>query len=258
MTVQAVEIATSIKVFALCRSGSGKSTGIHHFGMLAKRRGYEVFHVKDYTILRSMFLQDFDQKRFRPAECNGFDVTDFSVLDEALIALEKQVHDLERNSKNLASPKIVFIEFARNDYYHALKLFTPKFLEDAYFLFIDSELETCIERIHKRRIQAPSEQDSHSVSDFIMRSYFHTDNWYDTIQKFSLEGHVLRHWEITNNGSLETFLDRVSSFAETIFHRNVSKNQQQNGIVASKSSYNYQLLEATSANTSPIMEPVLD
>ena len=162
--------------------------------------------------------------RFEAADWDGFDVTDFSVLDEALEKLEKKVDALESPSPRL--DEIVLIEFARNDYYKALNNFTARFLRNAYFLFIDAELEeACIKRIHIRRMSQASNEDRHSVSDTIMRSYYATHNWSDTLDEFAFEGRELQHITILgNNRAKDDFEHDVVDFAEKLFAETIFKN----------------------------------
>ena len=203
-------------VFVLGRSGSGKSTAIRHMIKLASRRGYLAKYRRDYPILREMYNNDVEHKRFVPAPFKGFDVTDFNVLDEALEQLEGQIQKVEQETSG--QKEIIFIEFARNDYYHALNNFDAEILQKAYFLFIESDLETCIERIHQRCSDSSLEEDCHFVSDFIMKSYFSTDNWLFTTQTLLSETQAhQRIQEVTNDGSLEEFHKQVSNFAETVF-----------------------------------------
>lgn len=210
-----------VKVFVLGRPGSGKSTAIQRVKNLASRWGIPAFSIKDYTILREMFEQG--DTRFQEADWGGFDVTDFSALDEALEKLEEKVDRLDNPLS--AQKEIMLIEFARRDYYDALKKFTCKFLKDAHFLFIDASLEeACIKRIHKRREGNSLSEDRHSVSDEIMRSYYEYHNWFDTLRQLALTGQGLQHvTTIDNNGLLEEFEQKIIAFAEPlIYEPNVS------------------------------------
>lgn len=210
-----------IKLFVLGRPGCGKSTAIRHIIELADRRNYFTYHIKDYDILLKMYKQDVRHEKFCPADWDGFDVTEFSVLDTALQQLEANVQNPEEVPLSSERVEIIMIEFARNDYVKALSNFSSDFLKNAYFLFVETDLETCIERIHRRRTNTSLDSDHHSVSDFIMRSYYHTDNWSNIVQTFSRQHYVLPNDE----KSVEAFKHQVGDFLQAIFDREFCNEQ---------------------------------
>ena len=53
--------------------------------------------------------------------------------------------------------EIVLIEFSRNDYEKAFQQFSREFLQDAYFLYLNVDLEICKRRI-RERIANPNTQ----------------------------------------------------------------------------------------------------
>src|SRR5947209_18360649 len=124
----------------------------------------------DYVILQKMFQADCEHRRFRPTEHNGFDVLDFSVLDTALEDLEKSVQEC------ISCTNLITIEFARDDYSQALKQFSRKFLRNAYFIYIDADIETCLRRIHERVAHSTSADDHPSLSDDAFRIHYQKDN----------------------------------------------------------------------------------
>jgi energy-coupling factor transporter ATP-binding protein EcfA2 len=203
-------------VFILGRPGSGKSTAARYLTGVARRRNFSPLFLQDYDILYRMFLEE--PTKFRPTDCGGFDVLDFSVLDSALRQLEANVQ------ASLAGGKadIALIEFARNDYRAALHLFHPAFLREAYFFFIDSDLEECIRRVRKRATE-PLLPDNHFVSEHIMRTYYVGDDCeymaHDFAQEFGLRNRVV---VTRNDGPIEKLLDEVDTFAEEIFSREFS------------------------------------
>ncbi len=215
-----------VKVVVLGRPGSGKSTAIHRIIELADRRNYHTAHIRDYTILFDMFKQDVSHKKFKAIDWNGFDVLEFSVLDDALKQLEKKVEEreqeLDRSSPN--QKKIIMIEFARNDYSQALSNFTPEFLSNAYFLYIEAGLKPCIDRIHRRRANNNSSNcDRHFVSDDIMNTYYQTDNWLSTLQTLSAQQQE-NACRLNNDGLQKAFELQVSHFAQAIFDKEFSDN----------------------------------
>jgi hypothetical protein len=200
-------------VFVLGRPGSGKSTAAHYLSELARRRNFSPLFLQDYDILYKMFLAE--PEKFRPTDCGGFDVLDFSVLDSALRQLEISV----QASLAVGQADIAVIEFARNDYRAAFSLFNPTFLQESYFLFIDSDLEECIRRVRKR-VTEPSLPDNHFVSEHIMRTYYGGDDWEYMAHEFEREFGIRNKVVVTRNGGpIGMLLDEVSAFAEEIFRR---------------------------------------
>ena len=156
----------SVKVFVLGMPGCGKSTATRYMKSFAQKKGYIVRNFNDYTILREWFEAAPDGPEFRSADNDGFDVHDFTVFDTSLRELERRVLQEESSEK-----EIITIEFARNDYSHALQQFSPEFLQDSYFLFIQAEKLTCKKRTRKRAAH-PISSDDHFVSDYIFDKYY--------------------------------------------------------------------------------------
>ncbi|MBA2395959.1 MAG: AAA family ATPase [Ktedonobacteraceae bacterium] len=204
----------SAKVFVLGRPGSGKSTAARQVKRFLMQREWTTRHINDYEILRKMFLADTQQIRFRPTEHNGFDAIDLTVMNIALQEVEAEAHPC------LSATDLVTIEFARNDYREALQQFTPSFLKDAYFLFLDADIETCLQRVHERVLHSKSIDDHPSFSDTIFRNYYQKENgayMAACLQKeFSLHKHVK---VINNTGSLNDFKHSVEQFAHEIFNQ---------------------------------------
>ena len=163
----------AVKIFVLGLPGSGKSTVARYIMMYTRDKGWETNHFNDYGILQDMFLADKEQKQFKPADHGGFDIIDLSAFDVALKSLEQQVNEYISTAK---SEEIILIEFSRNDYQRAFQQFChPSFLKDAYFLYLDTNIETCKRRIRKR-ITHPTTSDDHFVSEYIFGAYYHGDN----------------------------------------------------------------------------------
>jgi adenylate kinase family enzyme len=215
-----------VKLFVMGRPGSGKSIAARHIAELA-RTDWEIVHVRDYEILLDMYKNDTYQK-FRPAEYEGFDVIDFSVLDEALAEVQRNVRQYTISTVQ-SDWTLIIVEFARDDYPVALKLFAPDVLRDAYFLFVDANMENCIERIY-RRATNPREQDNHFVSEKILRTYYSKDicscvtrdaqhSQYQHLRERlnALEGiGDDRVTILENNGSREQFLQKIDQFIGTM------------------------------------------
>ena len=211
-------MSTPVKVFVIGRPGSGKSTAVHRIIELAMKTGYSTKRLKEYEILLQMFLEDAEHKKFRPTEHGGFDVLDFSVLDTALEKLKRRVCELVDSTKK----ELLLIEFARDDYSKALNQLGYDFLQDAYFLFIDADIETCIQRIYKR-ITCMTRVDNHYVSEDIIRSYYSKDNKPYMAGTFKVKMGEQRVQVIENNVSLDEFIERIDRFATSFLTKEVGE-----------------------------------
>ncbi len=210
-----------VKVFILGRPGSGKSAAARYIAALAQNYGWLPIHISDYGILYDMFLAERalqftpKQKKFLPTEHDGFDVLKFEVLDDALREVELQIYKYMSDVRNL-----LLIEFARNDYRKALKHISQDLLQDAYFLFINSDMASCLQRINKR-VAYPTTPDDHFVSTKIFKRYYRKDN--STYMKSNLK----RDFEIDENrikiidntSTLKDFHIKMWELAETILEQ---------------------------------------
>ncbi|EFH90526.1 AAA family ATPase [Ktedonobacter racemifer] len=216
------------KVFVLGRPGSGKTTAVRHMHELYSRMGGEARRVRDYEILYEMFLNDQKEHlgRFQQSAYCGFDVLDMAVVDEALMTLEKSIKKILNTRVDYANEhslnELITIEFARDNYQQALKNFDKAFLQDAYFFFVEADLETCMRRI-RQRITFPMDgerpvDDCHYVSDYIMQTYYHKDCEEYVLEQlasdFALDpGKIIM---CRNEGSLDALLKRVDRFMEQL------------------------------------------
>jgi adenylate kinase family enzyme len=205
-----------VKVFVLGRPGSGKTTVVRHILACAKDMSISTLRMKDYDILYDMFIEECRSKlkNFRPTAYGGFDVLNYSVFDTALEKLEEKI--MQECSKTVETPKIITIEFARNDYRAALKKFSSEFLQDSYFFFIDADVQTCIERIRKR-VTNPPIADHHFVSDYIMNAYYNKDNWdfmdYEFQEEWAIKKKVVAY---KNTGEFPKLTEKIENFIEII------------------------------------------
>ncbi len=194
-----------------------------------------------------MFYADCEQKKFRPTEHNGFDVLDFSVLDIALQDIEKGVQELI-SSLDL----ITTIEFARDDYSKAFKHFSRDFLSDAYFLYIDTDLETCLKRIHER-VAHPSTADDHpSLSDDAFRIHYQKDNRPYIASRF-VHDYLISNSQVViidNVGSRQSFIEKINEFVEIIFKQEADALWERRTLVESSVPQRFAPLQA------PLLVPV--
>jgi hypothetical protein len=164
----------AVKLFVLGLPGSGKSTAAHHIETLAHDYDRILHLLQDYHILYEMFQADSEGIRFSSTlgdGYDGFDIHNFSAFDDALKELVRSLQKKERLS---IQNEVNIIEFARDDYCKALELFASIPLTEAFFLFIDAEVETCKQRI-KARVANPQTPDDHYVSEYIFEAYYNRD-----------------------------------------------------------------------------------
>ncbi len=174
----------AVKLFILGLPGSGKSAIARFILKNVSRQRvdeqndqcWSAIRFNDYAILLDIFHQDTAGKRFKPARPSGFDVLDLEVFDEALQTLEREVNTYI-DSFQSEEKKLVLIEFSRNDYDHAFRQFNESFLKDAYFLYLDTELEKCKQRICYRSVNPINPEDDYPVSEYIFEKYYHADDW---------------------------------------------------------------------------------
>ena len=216
----------AVIVFLLGRPGSGKSAAAGRMIKLAQRSSWATTHICDYVILHKWFMsekngRDVNYRYFRSSEHNGFDVIDFSILREALDAVERRVQ------RHLSSKKkLILIEFARSDYSEVLKTFGDKVLDNAYFLFLDSDIDTCIKRVHARTTH-PTTIHDHYVSEEIFRSYYHKDNKPYMLSQFAKDYQLdpERVKVIDNFGSWDAFMQQIKEFSDTFLEQKCVSSQ---------------------------------
>ena len=160
----------TITVFVFGCPGSGKSTAARCIEMVVRDKGkdWTAFRINDYKILDDWFQADTEHARFRPREYGGFDILVPDIYDEALQVLKRQVHEHAPSREN----EFIIIEFARCDYRNTLEPFGKDFLQDAYFLFFEAEIETCVQRIQDRVHKPIKTLDDHFASEFVFECYW--------------------------------------------------------------------------------------
>ena len=213
-------MSLSMKVFVLGRPGSGKSTAARRMNYLLEQNDRRVRHINDYEILYEMFLADKQHVKFRATDHNGFDAIDLTVMDCALQQVE------ERAQASLGEVgTVVTIEFARNNYRKALKQFSLEFLKDAYFLFLDADIETCLRRVHER-VESPTTSDDHpSFSEDIFRRYYARENRKYMAHRLQEELGLLHEVKvISNTGTFANFMSHIEKYVEDI----LTEEEQQN------------------------------
>lgn len=238
----------SVKLFILGRPGSGKSTAYRHIkGYLERHyKGWSVERYNDYDFLQSMFLYEklynTPQRQFTESAFGGFDVVDFDVLETVLKRIEKKAQERLTDKKD----EFVIVEFARQNYEQALRTFSYPFLRDAYYLFIEADVDICLQRV-KQRVTDPLTTDNHFVSEGILKGYYgkeilpavgrtfqyptrplvesyvssrgkHLVSLQSTPQCYrTLALNKKQTRVISSHGSLQSFNKKVDSFIDSIF-----------------------------------------
>ena len=216
-------------VFVLGLPGSGKSTAGRYTRELAQKRGWGAQRLCDYDILYELYQLDRkrEEGRFKPTDYDGFDVYKLDAFDDALRKLSSRVLDWIKKPGN--NNRLCIVEFARDDYCNALGMFDPELLpliRDAYFLFIDADIPTCIKRIHARVAKPNTERtlDDHFVSNYIFDAYYQRDRRQylaSTASQLSERFHIQEnHIHVITNTeetSLDIFEQKVEKVASPIF-----------------------------------------
>lgn len=201
------------KVFLLGRPGSGKTTAFQYIAMQARDKKLKATRFREYTILQEMFHAD--RKEFQAANHGGFDITDFSILNESARLLQEQIQEYIRTFDQ--TDELFFLELARDNYKQAMRSFSQDFLQDSYFLFIDADVETCIQRIHYR-VTHPVGTDGHYVSEAILRSYYSHENKDYMASCFKADYGIQNEVAaIENTGTFAEFEENLRRFAATLF-----------------------------------------
>ncbi|HTK08904.1 MAG TPA: hypothetical protein VL485_17170 [Ktedonobacteraceae bacterium] len=199
------------KIILAGRPGSGKSAAARYIQVVAEQRQWRTSHINDYKFLKQMYEMEGTGKAFQASAHDGFDVLDLSVLDTALHMVEKEVLAYCPCRRELA-----LVEFARNNYHTALRLFSHAFLHDAYLLFFHVDINTCARRVQMRS-HAPETVDDHFISEEMLWSYYHDDMDAEDIARLvhELDLDPSRVRLITNMGSWREFHQQLREVVET-------------------------------------------
>jgi len=225
-------MARVVKLFILGLPGSGKSALSRYImdyvnRKLVEAQGYQrwsAIRFNDYAILNDMFHRDTEHKRFKFAKPGGFDVVDLKVFDEALEELEWKVNTFIASSE-LDEQKLIIIEFSRNDYKKAFQLFNPSFLRDAHFLYLDTALDECKQRVYQRTAHPMSEEDDYPVSDYIFEGYYCMDDWMQMKDNLTKDYGVNEKsvWTFHNDYPYETACLEIKPYVERMIDDSIQE-----------------------------------
>lgn len=207
----------TVKLLILGRPGSGKSYAARFFELDVRVKGGSSYRINDIKYLRRLFLFDKEHTLFEPIDNGGFHVRERSVLNEALtevvreaqVCFQGQIYDL------------VMIEFARPNYGEELRKFGRAFLQDALFLFIDADVDTCFERIQIRAAHPQFPEDDIFLSKETLPRFYSVDNK-GYIPDGLIDDFGLQDWQvkcIDNVRSIEEFEAQLSEFLQVFQDR---------------------------------------
>jgi tRNA uridine 5-carbamoylmethylation protein Kti12 len=168
-------------IFLIGKPGSGKSTAakiIKNQIKKTKNAKKTVCILDDYLFLQQWQHLPENKIKFKEIEYGGFQVLDFSILNDVLVHLDQLI------VKNSSKFDHIIIEFSRNSYATAFSFFSPLIIDQACILYIDSTLEICIERNELRKFQ-------NYVPEVILREYYSSDDMKSIQKKFGLKLQII-------------------------------------------------------------------
>ncbi len=208
------------KVFIIGRPGSGKTEASLRIEDIARNKGVAYTYINDYPMLYRMYTDEIEknvpekQRKFSPANPDrpeqGFTVRDFSVLDDVLKELQKQADEVTKKDKDA----LIIVELARDNYKALFEKFSPDFYKDSHVIFLETDVNTSVQRINKRAERLGRG----AISKEIMQTYYGADNWQYMIspggfrKDFGIDyNHFLG---LRNQSTLEKFLDHIGKYSE--------------------------------------------
>jgi adenylate kinase family enzyme len=165
-------------IFLLGRPGCGKSIIYNMLGerLRKEKLAYEVMRIDDFPVLKDIVDEDKEFKRHLRKE-GGFEVTDLSMLDDVLKRINDQLKKLEKHGR------VIFAEFSRDCYAHAMKNFDREVLDRSLILYIYTPFDVCLERNVRRFKEKPKNLDDHIVPSDMMHKYYRNDDYEELFLK---------------------------------------------------------------------------
>ncbi len=169
-------------IFLLGRPGCGKSVVFHMLGerLRKEKLASDVMRIDDFPVLKDIVDEDKGFKRHLRKE-GGFEVTDFSMLDDVLKRINDQLKKLEK------SGRVIFVEFSRDNYVRAMKNFDREVLDRSLILYIYTPFDVCLERNVRRFREGPKGLDDHIVPSDLMHKYYRNDDYEELFLKSEAE-----------------------------------------------------------------------
>jgi adenylate kinase family enzyme len=165
-------------IFLLGRPGCGKSVIYNMLGELLRKGklASEVMRIDDFPVLKEIVDEDKEFKRHLRKE-GGFEVTDLSMLDDVLKRINGQLKKLKKHGM------VIFVEFSRDSYIHAMKNFDRNVLDRSLILYIYTPFDVCLERNVRRFREKPKDLDDHIVPSDMMKRYYRNDDYEELFLK---------------------------------------------------------------------------
>jgi hypothetical protein len=135
----------------------------------------EVMRIDDFPVLNEIVDEDKEFKRHLRKE-GGFEVTDLSMLDDVLKRINGQLKKLEKPGR------VIFVEFSRDCYAHAMKNFDSEVLDRSLILYIYAPFDVCLAR-NVRRFREKKGLDDHIVPSDMMHKYYRNDDYEELFLK---------------------------------------------------------------------------
>jgi hypothetical protein len=136
----------------------------------------DVMRIDDFPVLKDIVDEDKEFKRHLRKE-GGFEVTDLSMLDDVLKRINDQLKKLEKHGR------VIFVEFSRDSYAHAMKNFDRDVLNRSLILYIYTPFNICLQRNIRRFKEGPKGLDDHIVPSDMMHKYYKYDDYEELFLK---------------------------------------------------------------------------
>ena len=136
----------------------------------------DIMRIDDFPVLERLLAEDVEYKRHVRKE-GGFEVTDFSILDDVLKQINQQLKKLRKPNR------LIFIEFSRDRYAQALENFDREVLDRSLIIYVYCPFELCLERNKRRFKEKKVAVDDHIVPTDLMRKYYRYDDYEELLLK---------------------------------------------------------------------------
>lgn len=186
--------------FIIGKPGSGKTTAALILKKILRESKFKdrnIHYLNDRDTLLNFSKKEILKNKIKPIDENNFTVIDDSIYLDALL-------DVKKNISNKEDMDFIIIEFSRNDYKSAFRVF-KNILENrkAFILYLKTDYKKCKERNSNREYKVPEDE---------MESFFKTDDI-----EFLEKSNVANHMRIIDNDKDSiTQVDLIDSIKSTL------------------------------------------